>query len=407
MAVPYPLAINTFDREEIEAVRAVMASGRMTMGERVRAFEREFAAWTGARHAVMVGSGSSANLIMVEAMLRRTVGETPWQVGDEILVSALSWPTTVWPLVQLGLVPVFVDIDPDTLAIDLGSAADALGAKTKGMFLTHVAGHVPDMSAYLAFCRTHGLVLLEDACESLGGHCDGRHSGTFGSAGSCSFYFSHHISTIEGGLLVTSDAELYDDMKSARAHGWVRDRADKETWLEQYPEIDERFMFVMPGYNVRPMELQAAIGSVQLRKLDDMLERRERLASKVDGWLRRSAPWLTLAGRSRLLEEGAKQTRQGRTHSWMTLPLLLAPGAPIKKQALAALLGELQVETRPIIAGNLARHPAMRQIVSRSAPSLAECDEVFARGIMIGCHPVPAPGSLETLERAIEALARL
>ena len=404
---PYRLAANTFGAEELAAAKAVLDSGMFTLGEQVAAFETEFAAWTGAKHALMVNSGSSANLLATDLMLRRSHGEPLWRRGDEVLVPALAWPTTVWPLVQLGLVPVFVDVDPHSFAISLESAEAALSPRTRGMFLIPVLGLTPDMAAYSAFCKRHGLVLLEDACESLGSHYEGVHAGNFGLSGTFSCYFSHHISTIEGGLLVTSDAELYDDMKSARAHGWVRDRADKETWLEQYPEIDERFMFVMPGYNVRPMELQAAIGSVQLRKLDDMLERRERLASKVDGWLRRSAPWLTLAGRSRLLEEGAKQTRQGRTHSWMTLPLLLAPGAPIKKQALAALLGELQVETRPIIAGNLARHPAMRQIVSRSAPSLAECDEVFARGIMIGCHPVPAPGSLETLERAIEALARL
>jgi CDP-6-deoxy-D-xylo-4-hexulose-3-dehydrase len=405
--IPYRLAANTFGVEEIEAAKAVLDSGMLTMGEHVRSFETAFADWVGAKHAVMVNSGSSANLLATDLMLRRSHGPGVWQRGDEVLVPALAWPTTVWPLVQLGLIPVFVDVDPDTFAISLESAEAALSPRTRGMFLIPVLGLTPDMDRYTAFCRRHGLVLLEDACESLGSHHDGTHAGTFGLIGTFSCYFSHHISTVEGGLLVTADAELYDDLKSLRAHGWVRDRSDKDAWRSAHPEIDERFMFIMPGYNVRPMELQAAIGNVQLRKLDEMLEKREQLAANVDRWLRRSAPWLKLHGRERLVPEGARFARRQRSHSWMTLPLLLAPDAPVTLPALNAILSELQVETRSIIAGNLARHPAMRHVASRSAASLAECDAVLARGIMIGCHPTPVSGSLETLERAIEALARL
>ncbi len=271
MSTPYRLAADTLSGEEISAAKAVLDSGRLTMGDRVRAFEEQFAVAVGARHAVMVNSGSSANLLIVDGLLRRTAGEAPLRAGDEVLVPALSWPTTVWPIVQLGLVPVFVDIDPTTLAIDLESARQAIGPRTKAMFLIHVLGRAAGMGEYQRFCARHGLRLIEDVCESLGAHSEGRHVGTFGDAGSFSFYFSHHISTIEGGMVVTNDAELCDDLRSLRAHGWVRDRTDKARWKESSPGIDERFLFIAPGYNVRPTEIQGAIGSAQLRRLETML----------------------------------------------------------------------------------------------------------------------------------------
>jgi CDP-6-deoxy-D-xylo-4-hexulose-3-dehydrase len=406
-SVPYRVAANTLNKEEIDAAKAVLDSGMLTLGARVEAFERSFAAWTGAKHAVMVNSGSSANLLAIDLLLRRSRGEAPLCAGDEVLVPALAWPTTVWPLVQLGLTPVFVDVDPVTLAISLESAEAALSPRTKAMFLIQVLGLVPDMPAYTTFCRRHGLTLIEDSCESLGGHHAGTHVGNFGLCGTFSCYFSHHISTIEGGVIVTQDSALSDDLKSLRAHGWVRERSDKDVWKAQQPELDERFMFIMPGYNVRPTEIQAAIGSVQLRRLDEMLERRESLARCVDAWLRRSAPWLSLIGRERLLPDGTKRARRERTHSWMTLPMRLAADAPVTLAGLKRLFAEQQVETRPIIAGNLARHPGVRHGASRSAPSLEHSDAILAHGMMLGCHPHPAPGSLDTLERAIDALGRL
>jgi CDP-6-deoxy-D-xylo-4-hexulose-3-dehydrase len=407
MSTPYALAADTFGDEEIAAAKAVLDSGRLTMGERVRGFEAEFAQWTGARHALMVNSGSSANLLMIEVMLRRSSGRGPWQPGDEVLVPALAWPTTVWPLVQLGLIPVFVDVDRTTLAIDLESAAAALGPRTRGMFLISVMGRAPDLAAHARFCEQHGLVLLEDACESLGAHSEQRHVGTFGTMASFSFYFSHHLSTIEGGAILTNDDALHDDLKSARAHGWIRDRSDAESWRSQFPSLDDRFLFITPGYNVRPMELQAAIGSVQLRKLDHMLAERERLARRVRAWLAEWAPWLELIGADCLSGDPAAVSRRARTNSWMTLPLRLGPRAPVAVRELQGRLEELGVATRPIIAGNLVRHPAVRAIEHRCAPSLAAADDTLARAFMIGCHPVLAPGALETLERAIRSLSAL
>ena len=181
MKVKYPLASTTFGPEEIEAAKASLDSNQFTMGERVAKFEREFAEWTGAKHSVMVNSGSSSNLLMIDLMLRRSQGSAPWKKGDEVLVPALAWPTTVWPLVQLGLVPVYVDVDPKTLAIDIESAKSALSPRTKGMFLIHVLGQCADMDAIQGFCKSNGIDLVEDNCESLGANFKGTQAGTFGN----------------------------------------------------------------------------------------------------------------------------------------------------------------------------------------------------------------------------------
>jgi CDP-6-deoxy-D-xylo-4-hexulose-3-dehydrase len=401
---PYRLAADTMGSDEIEAAKAVLDSGQLTMAQCVRTFEGEFADWVGASHAVMVNSGSSANLLMVDTLLRASASTELLEPGDEVIVPGLAWPTTVWPLAQLGLVPVFVDVDATTLAIDLDSAQSVLGPRTRGMFVIHPLGRALDLPRYAAFCAANGLRLLEDCCESLGAHWAGAHVGTAGVAASFSFYFSHHISTVEGGMVVTNDPKLADDLRGLRAHGWVRDRSDEAWWVATYPDFDPRFLFATTGYNVRPTEIQGAIGSVQLRRLDQMLFARESLARAVRGWLGASAPWLELIGAD-ALEGMTPVDRKGRTHSWMTLPLRLRTNAPAERNSVVEHFERNGVETRPIIAGNLARHPAVAQIRHRSAASMETCDALLRDTFMIGCHPTLSTGSLTTLERAIASLA--
>lgn len=410
MKTKYPLASTTFGREEIDAAKAVLDSNLFTMGDRVKQFEGEFAEWVGAKHALMVNSGSSSNLLMVDAMIRRSKGTAPWKKGDEVLVPALAWPTTVWPLVQLGLVPVYVDVDPKTLAIDLESAKSVLSSRTKGMFLIHVLGQCAEMGATMKFCRENGIALLEDNCESLGSNFDGVAAGNFGVTGSYSCFYSHHISTMEGGMITTNDSELADDLRSLRAHGWVRDRSDKAEWIAKHPELDSRFMFIMPGYNVRPLEVSAAMGSVQLRKLDGMLESRERLASEVAGWTKKSAPWMTLIGSEHIdfkSGEGKPHVRRKRRHSWMTFPFRVDGKAPVKAAKIREIFEANGVDTRPVIAGNLARHPANGHAETRQAKSLANCDTLLENGFMIGCHPLVSDEGKSALESSFAALAKL
>ena len=400
----YRLAADTMGQDEIEAAKAVLDSGQLTMGARVRAFEEEFAEWVGVSHAVMVNSGSSANLLIVDSLLRATSATRPLEPGDEVIVPGLAWPTTAWPLAQLGLVPVFVDVDPATLAIDLESARSVVGPRTRGMFVIHALGRAIDGPRYADFCAEHDLELIEDCCESLGAYWAEKHVGTTGIAASFSFYFSHHISTVEGGMVVTNDLGLADDLRGLRAHGWIRDRSDKARWLARYPEFDPRFMFATVGYNVRPMEIQGAIGSVQLRRLDEMLFARESLARAVHGWLGARAPWLELIG-AETLAGMTPADRRGRANSWMTLPMRLRPDAPMERNAVVEHLERNGVETRPIIAGNLARHPAVAQVRHRTAAKMDACDALLRDSFMIGCHPTLSTGSLTTLERAISSLA--
>lgn len=401
----YPVAKDTFGREELVAAEEVLASGRFTMGPKVLEFEEAFAKWIGSPHAVMVNSGSSANLLMVEAMLRSNAIAAPWRPGDEVLVPALAWPTTIWPLVQLGLTPVFTDIDPDTLAIDLNSAEGVLSDKTRGMFLIHVLGQPPDMTAISEFTAAHDIQLLEDTCEALGAHAGGHHAGTMGLMGSFSFYFSHHLTTIEGGMIVTDSEGVCDDLRSMRSHGWARDRGDRQEWVDANPNIDPRFLFVGTGYNLRPMEINAAIGLVQLRRLTDMLQEREDIATEVAKWIA-PIPWLRLIGSDRL---GAAplDSRPWREHSWMMLPFEVGDDAPVDAKAVVEQLEASGIETRPIVAGNLVRHPAMDQIRYRADDSLAVADRVLERGFMIGCHPGAEPRELEHLEAAFSTLEKL
>ncbi|MGH8602681.1 MAG: DegT/DnrJ/EryC1/StrS family aminotransferase [Gammaproteobacteria bacterium] len=406
MTTNYPLTADSIGEEEIEAAVAVLRSGRYTMSENVRWFERELAVWTGMEEAVMVNSGSSAHLLLVDSLLRRLSPRVrTLKPGDEILVPALSWPTTVWPLVQLGLTPVFVDIDPSTLALSLDSAESALSSSTRGMFLIHVLGLAAPMDRYTGFCEKHGLTLIEDGCESFGAFFAGRHVGGFGRGGTLSHFYSHHLTTMEGGTILTDDSELADDLRSFRAHGWIRDRSDKERLVREHAAFDPRFLFVTTGYNVRPLEVQAAIGRIQLQRMDGLLAARDEVARNVSSFVHKHVPWIKLIGAETLDTKPARRTE--RRHSWMNLPFLLENGAPKSLEETKAFLEEAGVETRPIIAGNLARHPAAQGIISRAAGELKAADRVLRSGFMIGCNPsLPADG-FGHLEHAFQELGRV
>ena len=223
----FTLATDTFSKEEFNAVNKVMMSRNYTMSDMVEKFEKNLAKWIGVNNAIMVNSGSSANLIIIESLLRRSIKFNNLKQGDEIIVPALSWPTTVWPIIQLGLTPVFADSNSESLAICLKSAEKLISKKTRAIFLIHVLGYAEKIKDYKIFCKKNNLILIEDCCESLGAFSDKEHVGTQGYAGSLSHFFSHHLTTIEGGTIITNDNYLADDIKSIRAHGWIRNRSDR------------------------------------------------------------------------------------------------------------------------------------------------------------------------------------
>jgi CDP-6-deoxy-D-xylo-4-hexulose-3-dehydrase len=364
----------TFGADEINAALECMLTTHVTMGPKVKAFEREFADKHGWRHGVMVNSGSSANLLAVAAIANAQTRDA-LKPGDEVIVPALSWSTTVWPLIQLGLVPVIADLDPKTLNIDPNEIERAIGPKTRGVMIVPVYGNPCDMDAIIDICRRRNLVLIEDSCEALGASYDDKPVGKFGRVATFSFYYSHHITTLEGGICVTDDDELAETMRILRAHGWVREVEDKQRWLSRYPDIDPKFLFVNVGYNLRATEPQGAMGSVQLKKLDRFVEMRRASAAAYRSALQRFGNHFAFQ----------EETPKGR-HSWFGFSLIVREGAAFGARDLMAALGRANIETRPIIAGNIARQPALKHYAHRTVGDLGHSTAVMQRGFSFGNH---------------------
>jgi CDP-4-dehydro-6-deoxyglucose reductase, E1 len=367
-----PLSVPLYGAEEVSAALEVLLSQNVTAGGRVREFERAFADFIGVEHAVMVNSGSSANLLAIAALTAHSVpkGLHP---GDEVIVPAVTWPTTVAPILQNGCVPIFVDIDRHTLNLRPEDLERAYSPRTRAIFVVHLLGNPVDMDPVMSFARERDLWVLEDTCESLGTQIHGRHVGGIGDVGTFSFYFSHHITTVEGGMLVTNDPQLADLARSMRAHGWTRDMTNREEIESASPWIDPRFLFVQLGYNVRPMEVQAAFGLVQLRRLEQFNEARRRNAR-------------TLISALKDIEEIEFVAEQeGGRSTWFGFPVILRDAQT--KQDLSRHLEQLDIETRSIVAGNLTVQPAFRDSPHRTVGSLANATAVGQRGLFIGNHP--------------------
>lgn len=364
----------TFGADEISSAVDVLLSTKVTMGPKVKGFEREFAAAFGFAHGVMNNSGSSANLLAVAAATNVET-EGYLRPGDEVIVPALSWATTVWPLIQHGLVPVVVDIDPRTLNLDPEQVERAIGPRTRGVMPVHVYGNPCDMDGLMAICRRHDLMLIEDCCEALGASFGGKPVGSFGRVGTFSFYFSHHMTTLEGGICVSDDFEFAEMMRILRAHGWTRELEDRQRYLDRYPEFDPRFLFVNLGYNLRATELQGAFGSVQLPKL----------ASFVEARRRNTQAWRASLDRHGGFFEFQDETPNGHS-SCFGFPMKVRPEAPFTVRELMAYLGERRIETRPIICGNIALQPALKMYPHRVAGDLPHSTRVMDSGFSFGNH---------------------
>ena len=291
----YELAVPTWGQEEIAAAKRVLDSGFYTMGANVRAFEEEFAAYFGARHAIMVNSGSSANLVAVAALAFKQ--DRPLARGDEVIVPALSWATTYHPLQQYGLKLRFVDIDITTLNMDVTQLEQALTPKTRAIVAVSILGNPAALDVMRQFADTHGLYLIEDNCESMDAELNGRKCGTFGHVNTFSFFFSHHISTMEGGMILTDDEELDHLCRCLRAHGWTRDLPENSPiYQRKSHDHFEAYRFILPGYNVRPLEIEAAVGREQMKKLPGFTAmRRQNLALFTELFPTEPPPTLAVA----------------------------------------------------------------------------------------------------------------
>jgi len=364
----------TFGSDEVMAMTEVMLSTQVTMGNKVLEFEKNICDYFNVNEAVTNNSGSSANLLAISA-LTNTKTYDHLQPEDEVIVPALSWSTTIWPLIQNNLVPVFVDIDPLTLNIDPQSIEDAISKKTKALMIVPVYGNPCDMNSILDICKRHNLILIEDTCESLGASYDDKPLGTFGRVGTYSFYFSHHITTLEGGVCITNDFDLAETMRILRAHGWVREAKKPEKYLSDSSPIDPRFLFVNLGYNLRLTEPQGAIGSVQLPKLEKFVNSRRHNAEFLLDKLESYQSVLNFQ----------QETPRGK-HSWFGFSMVVKDKSPFSAKEFRNYLEKKGIETRPIISGDMTQQPALKLYKHRSSSFLENSNNVMKNGLAIACH---------------------
>lgn len=386
----YPLATSTWGDEEIQAVTKVVQSGLCTMGENVAAFEREFASFVGSKYAVMVNSGSSANLIMVGALFFTQKNQL--KPGDEVIVPAVSWPTTYYPLAQYGLRLKFVDIDRETLNYDLDALKGAITDRTKLIMVVNLLGNPNDFAALRKMVSGKSIQIIEDNCESLGALFEGQQAGTFGRMGSYSTFFSHHMSTMEGGVVVTDDEELYHILLCLRAHGWTRNlpRENQVSGVKSDDPFEESFKFVLPGYNVRPLEVEGAIGIIQLKKLPGFLEHR-RNNSKIFQDLFGNDARFTLQ-------------KEVGSSSWFGFSLTINDGYGLTRKEVASALTSAGIECRPIVAGNFAKNKVMSYFDHEIHGRLTNAERIDSLGLFVGNHQYAIRGELEHMKSALAGL---
>lgn len=374
--------------EIIEAVK-VLISTRVTSGDNVKEFEAAAVDVLASDFAVSVNSGSSANLLALSALTSSRM-DGFLKAGDHVIVPGLSWATTVWPIVQLGLVPSFVDIDPNTLNICPDRIEEAITPNTKAIMLVHVYGNPCDMSKILEIAQKYNLWVIEDCCEALGAKYEGRHVGSMGDVGTFSFYYSHHVSTMEGGVVVSNNSKLATVLKVQRAHGWLRDVDDVSLYKDSLIDFPLGFTFVDTGFNFRLTELQAAIGKSQLRKLDGYVRHRRKIADRYREELRDLSDRIRIQSESDLGES-----------SYFGMAFTILDEGVSRDHVIESLMAA-GIESRPIIAGNMARQPGLRghkHLLPKSG--MAGCDAVMMNGMSLPCHQSM---SVESVSRVCDSL---
>jgi len=391
-----PLALEGLTTEEIELVCEVFRSGNLTMGSRVSKFELEFAQMMNTKYAVMVNSGSSANLLVLEILRHRN----RFRKTDELYVAvpAVLWPTSIWPIVQLGFKALVIDTKPGTLEIDfeqLKVARKEYGEKLIGVVLIHPLGKSLDLTEIDSLKTDESFFVLEDNAESLGSGLGERFAGTIGDFGSFSFYYSHHMTTVEGGMITTNDEQYANDLFSMRAHGWTRNRLDKSKIEDEYPHLSTEFLFVTPGYNFRPMEFQGALGSSQLSRLDSFISERTKNASALASALKGSK--LRLIG-SETLNHASSSGSTGLpvANSWMALPI----SCEIENIDISLLRGKLEstgISTRPLLAGDFTAQPAGQNPAIKQFGELNNSKEIYLNSFMVGNHHNLSEAQIEFL----------
>jgi len=384
----YPLSSNTWGEEEVAVFQEVLKKGRFTMGESVKKFESAFADKIGIKNALMVSSGSMANLVGLAALFYKK--NNPLKRGDEVIVPSISWATTYYPLQQYGLKLKFLDVEIDTLNMDVSRLEEALTSKTRMVVAVSILGNPCALNILRKFCDRNGLYLFEDNCESMGATLDGKPCGTFGDIATFSTFFSHHISTMEGGIIVTKDEEIYHLAKSLRAHGWTRDIPSGTSIYEKGDDdFYEAYRFILPGYNARPLELSGALGIEQLKKLDSLLDiRRQNARLFVD----------LFAGDERFIIQ-----KENGSSSWFSFTIVLNPKISIKRSKVIHALRDAEIEFRIITGGCFLRHDVIRYFDYETVGDIINANIIHDRGFFVGNHPMNLKPQIKKLKDVLDS----
>lgn len=402
---PVPVSGRVFDAVEMRTLVDASLDFWLTTGRFAEQFEREFAAFFGVRDAVLVNSGSSANLLAIACLTSPKLGERRLRSGDEVITSAAGFPTTVNPIVQNGLVPVFVDIDVPTYNVDISALEAALSSRTRAIILAHTLGNPFNLDAVTAFARRHKLWLVEDCCDAVGSVYRGRLVGTFGDLATVSFYPAHHITMGEGGCVLTNQPLLKTLVESFR--DWGRDcwcePGDQNTCGKRFEwqlgglphGYDHKYIYSHIGYNLKATDLQAAVGVAQLGKLPGFNDARRRNFQALYAGLKPLEEFFILP-----------EPTPGADPSWFGFPIAVRPGAPFTRADVVRFLEGKKIATRSLFGGNLVRQPAYAEVPHRVIGDLHNADFAMERVFWIGVYPGLTAPMLDHMLGALHEICR-
>jgi CDP-6-deoxy-D-xylo-4-hexulose-3-dehydrase len=383
---PVRYAGRVFDEKEIQSLVDSSLDFWLTEGRYAEEFQAQFAEYVGVEYAILTNSGSSANLLAFCALTSETLGDKRLKAGDEVISVAAGFPTTVNPIIQNGLVPVFCDVDIGTYNINIEQLKKAIGPKTKAIFLAHTLGNPYDLDAIVELVKKHNLWLIEDCCDALGSRYKGKHVGTFAHVATCSFYPAHHITIGEGGMIFTDDSIIARAVTSFR--DWGRDCYCKggenntcgKRFNGQYGNLpkgyDHKYVYSHIGYNLKVTDMQAAIGVEQMKKLPHFVERRkENFRSWTTGFKKWENKFIL------------PYATEGSDPSWFAFPVTVKPEAGFTRTELTDYMAARQVETRNLFAGNILRQPAYLNITHRVVGDLANTEMIMNNTFFLGTYP--------------------
>tara|TARA_B110000238_G_C16072947_1_gene415759 strand:+ start:208 stop:1362 length:1155 start_codon:yes stop_codon:yes gene_type:complete len=382
----YKLATSTWDDLEINAIQEVIKTDKFSMGPKVEEFEKQFAQYFGSKYAVMCSSGSTANLLMTASLFFSK--KPKLKAGDEIIVPAVSWSTTYFPLQQYGLKLKFVDIDLDTLNYNLDDLESAVSSKTKAIMAVNLLGNSNDFNKINEIIENRDIVVIEDNCESMGAKFNDKFCGTHGLMGTFSTFFSHHMATMEGGMVLTDDEESYHILLCLRAHGWTRNLPDKNHVADKSNNwFEESFRFVLPGYNVRPLEMSGAIGIEQLKKLPSFIKQRRKNAEIFVKLFKDDKRFLI-------------QKEIGES-SWFGFSLIIMDKS-INRKEIIDLLTINKIDSRPIVTGDFTKNDVMKFFNYEIHKTLENADHLHYQGFFLGNSHVDLTEELMYLKNILK-----